>query len=157
MLELTLVRHAKSSWDYPELTDQLRPLNKRGYRQGKALAEGFPENVDEIWCSTAVRAYTTARFLLLSRPELSERLQLRERLYAASTETLFAELAKATNLKHIALIGHNPELDLMASILTDSEVCLKTAHIARLQVNCANWGELKPGCARLISLWRPEE
>ena len=157
MLELTLIRHAKSSWDYPELTDQLRPLNKRGYRQGKKLAEGFPENVDEIWCSPAVRAYTTARYLLLSRPELGERIRLREQLYAASTETLFAELARGTGLKHIALIGHNPELDLMASILTDSEVSLKTAHIARLEVNCESWQELKPGCARLISLWRPED
>ena len=30
MLTLSLLRHAKSGWDEPELTDRERPLAKRG-------------------------------------------------------------------------------------------------------------------------------
>ena len=157
MPELTLIRHAKSSWDCPDLTDQLRPLNQRGYRQGKELIKGLPDDIDELWCSPAIRAYTTARFLLLSRPELNNRFRLKEELYDTSTEQLIKLLKNGGKGRHIALVGHNPEFELLASILTNEEVSLKTAHIARLQIKEESWKELKPGCARLISLWRPEK
>ena len=59
---LTLIRHAKSSWNDPSLTDLERPLNKRGIgdapKVGAALAEaglGF----DRILCSDARRAQQT--------------------------------------------------------------------------------------------------
>ncbi len=35
---LTLLRHAKSSWQDPSLTDMERPLNKRGRRDATAMA-----------------------------------------------------------------------------------------------------------------------
>jgi phosphohistidine phosphatase len=41
MKSLLILRHAKSSWKHPELTDYDRPLNKRGKndapRMGKLL------------------------------------------------------------------------------------------------------------------------
>ncbi len=63
---LTLVRHAKSSWNDANLSDFERPLNSRGLKNapemGKRLAD---ENylVDSIISSPAVRAITTAEFI----------------------------------------------------------------------------------------------
>ena len=36
---LILMRHAKSSWKYPELTDHERPLNKRGRKASVKIAK----------------------------------------------------------------------------------------------------------------------
>lgn len=157
MLKLTLLRHAKSSWDYPELVDFLRPLNRRGYRQSTRLAEGFPSDVDVIWCSSAVRAYSTAQGLLNDIPELAEKLVIRGAIYEASVDTLIGILRKGGELNHIALIGHNPGLELLASYLSDSQVTMKTAHNVCLEIQCDNWKKLEMGCADIVSLWRPNE
>ena len=48
---LTLVRHAKSAWDYPELSDFERPLNERGRKDAPQMAKrclvewGKPERI----------------------------------------------------------------------------------------------------------------
>jgi len=63
MKSLLILRHAKSSWKHPELTDHDRPLNKRGKRDaprmGKILRSEhlIPE---AIISSTAARAHVTA-------------------------------------------------------------------------------------------------
>ena len=35
--KLILMRHAKSSWKFPELSDHQRPLNKRGIRDAPRM------------------------------------------------------------------------------------------------------------------------
>ena len=62
---ICFVRHAKSSWDHPGLTDINRPLNKRGERDGPFMANKMKELgivADLILTSPAVRARTTAGF-----------------------------------------------------------------------------------------------
>ena len=39
MKKITLIRHAKSSWDHPGLADHNRPLNKRGRRDASFMAQ----------------------------------------------------------------------------------------------------------------------
>ena len=41
MFELYAMRHAKSSWDFPNLDDHDRPLNKRGVNSAKLICEFF--------------------------------------------------------------------------------------------------------------------
>ena len=38
MKELLIVRHAKSSWDFPHLNDYDRPINYRGKRDAPKMA-----------------------------------------------------------------------------------------------------------------------
>ena len=63
MKNLYLLRHAKSRWDNPGLSDHLRPLNQRGKRNAPAMALRFVERgetLDLIITSPAERARTTA-------------------------------------------------------------------------------------------------
>lgn len=39
MKTLILLRHAKSSWDFPDLSDHDRPLNNRGKKDAPLMAE----------------------------------------------------------------------------------------------------------------------
>ncbi|MBK8644737.1 MAG: hypothetical protein IPN15_21745 [Saprospiraceae bacterium] len=41
MKHIFLVRHAKSSWDHPGLSDLQRPLNARGIKDAPAMAKIF--------------------------------------------------------------------------------------------------------------------
>ena len=61
---LTIVRHAKSSWDDPSLRDHERPLNKRGHRNAPEMGRRIAEHgirPSLIVSSTAVRAWSTAK------------------------------------------------------------------------------------------------
>ena len=62
---LTLVRHAKSSWSDPSLSDFDRPLNERGNRDAPKMARWFFENIQEtpiLFTSPANRALSTAKY-----------------------------------------------------------------------------------------------
>src|SRR2546428_2406284 len=63
MKSLLILRHAKSSWKHPELTDHDRPLNKRGKRDAPRIEEilrGEHLIPEAIISSTAARAHATA-------------------------------------------------------------------------------------------------
>ena len=63
MKSVLVLRHAKSSWKDPELTDHDRALNKRGKREARRIGELLrDENIipEFVISSTAVRARRTA-------------------------------------------------------------------------------------------------
>ena len=57
---LILMRHAKSSWKQPGLTDHDRPLNGRGRQDAPAMADAL---VARGWLPDAVVSSTAARTL----------------------------------------------------------------------------------------------
>ena len=64
MKTLLLLRHAKSSWDQPEMKDHDRPLNKRGKKEAPKVGKYLKDNnlvPDLILSSTARRAHDTAQ------------------------------------------------------------------------------------------------
>lgn len=102
---LILIRHAKSSWDTPTLTDHDRPLNKRGVRSAKALG-GWLNNrkwvPDQGIISSARRTQETWQGLgLTTKPEVTDRL------YHASAGRMFDVLSQATG-NVVLMLGHNP-------------------------------------------------
>ena len=59
MKTLLILRHAKSSWNYPELSDYDRPLNRRGKRDAPRMGKHLREHgliPDRILTSSAKRA-----------------------------------------------------------------------------------------------------
>jgi phosphohistidine phosphatase len=63
---LLILRHAKSSWKFPDLADHDRPLNKRGKRDAPKIGNLLKEKdlvPDLIISSTAVRAKRTAKMV----------------------------------------------------------------------------------------------
>ncbi|MEJ2132109.1 MAG: histidine phosphatase family protein, partial [Gammaproteobacteria bacterium] len=64
---LIVIRHAKSSWKNPKFSDEERPLNKRGRRDGARMAKflaGAVPKPDWLLVSDAVRTRATANFLI---------------------------------------------------------------------------------------------
>lgn len=68
MKRIFLLRHLKSSWEFPELDDFDRPLNERGERAGPLIARHVAAHAirpDMVLCSAA--AVHARRLTTLSR------------------------------------------------------------------------------------------
>jgi phosphohistidine phosphatase len=68
MKSVLILRHAKSSWKHPELSDHDRPLNKRGKRDAPIMGRLLKKEdlvPDIIMTSTAIRARSTAEPLAI--------------------------------------------------------------------------------------------
>lgn len=124
MKYLTVVRHAKSSWDQQGLADHDRPLNHRGRRAAPAVGSflartyfGLGENAallpppDRIVSSTAARAVETAQILRESLRLGLDALKLEARLYLAEPETLLDTVRGFDEgWSHVIVVAHNPGL-----------------------------------------------
>jgi phosphohistidine phosphatase len=163
---LLLLRHAKSSWDQPDLADHDRPLAPRGRRAAAALAEhlrGLTAPPQVVICSSAVRTVETLRHI---RPALGPdaSVTIEDDLYAADADEL---LACVRGLPPTAmgglLIGHNPGVGELAVMLAgrgdrDARTAMAskfpTAALARLTID-GLWSAVGPGEATLEEFWTP--
>jgi len=159
MKTLLVLRHAKSSWDNPSLTDHERTLNKRGRkaapRMGQLLVdEGLVPEL--ILCSTAHRARETAELLFQVSGFESKIIHLDE-LYLAPPRAYYSMLSEyAADLETVMIVGHNPGLEDLVDELTGEPATMPTAALARIAVE--SWNELAANVGgRLIDHWLPRE
>jgi phosphohistidine phosphatase len=113
---LILTRHAKSSWDNPNLDDHDRPLNKRGVRSAHALAGWFREvdlTPDQVLSSSSKRTGETFTGLELETPP-----EFTRSLYHAPASQMFEVLSHATG-NMVLMLGHNPGIADFAARLTN--------------------------------------
>ena len=91
MKSLTIVRHAKSSWEERGLSDRERPLNKRGNRDAPIMGQRVAAagiRPSQIISSPAVRAWATAKAFARELNYPVEFLQREHGLYLASLDNL---------------------------------------------------------------------
>jgi phosphohistidine phosphatase len=161
MKTLMLLRHAKSSWSEPDLSDHDRPLIEKGkkaaIRMGALLVEkGLVP--DLILSSTARRARKTAK-LAAKASGFSGEIQLLEDLYLASAGELLAEArAHAPEAaSRLLVVAHNPGLEDLVGILSGRHERFPTAALAIFEVSIDSWNELEPGVPfKLTAVFRPK-
>jgi len=121
MKTLTLLRHAKSSWDDTGLADHDRPLNRRGERDAPLAAERMLKagiRPSLIISSPAVRAWTTARILAQEINYPLEFLQREKELYLASRRRLVEVIGRQDpGFNSLVVVAHNPGLSELANYL----------------------------------------
>lgn len=161
MKKLTLVRHAKSSWDNPELSDFDRPLNKRGQRDLPLMAERlvqFNLQPDLILSSSALRAITTAEQVARAQNYPGERIIEVPELYHVRLETLINLLqGQSDHYRHLMVVGHNPTLELAGHYLTGERLAkLPTSGVVHIALSVTSWEELAESCGTLELLDYPK-
>ncbi len=109
---LFIIRHAKSSWSSPELSDHDRPLNKRGSRDAPYMADRlhlFHDEISLICSSTAIRARATAAFFQKEFEIPDESFNLISDLYLCGENQLVDIIRELpNNQNNVAIFGHNP-------------------------------------------------
>jgi len=170
MKTLLLLRHAKSAWGDPRLDDHDRPLNGRGERAAKAMADHIARQgprPDLILCSTAMRTRQTLAPLLKRLEGPAPPISLENGLYLASEDALLGRLqAVADDVPTVLLIGHNDGIGQLAADLagdgpSDALAALRakypTGALAVLRVPDGPWTDLKAGSAKLLEFVRPRD
>lgn len=121
-IELYLVRHAIAAErgpNYPD--DRERPLTSEGVARFKRVVEGlkkFDVKLELVLASPLVRASHTAE-LLVAGVGGKPRLEILEALSPGGrmTQVLEAVAKYSKRAKHIALVGHEPDLGELAARL----------------------------------------
>lgn len=159
---LTLIRHAKSSWDYPDLTDFERPLNDRGRRDAPRMAQRLARSSKTpvlLLSSPATRAVTTARLFAEALGVDFDSVLIEPRIYEASRKNLLEVVAALPDRRsQVLLFGHNPGLSELAHTLATCPFDdLPTCAVAQLQLDIPSWNKLGPGSGKLLHYWFPKD
>jgi phosphohistidine phosphatase len=155
MKTLYLLRHAKSSWDDPELDDFERPLNKRGKRDapemgGRLRRRGV--SPDLLLSSPARRALSTARTIARKIGYERSEIATDERLYLASPGLLLEIVREQkADLGSVMLFGHNPGFTRLANLLTGERIDnVPTCGFVEIALAGAGWPATDPESGRLV-------
>ncbi|RYE49705.1 MAG: histidine phosphatase family protein [Hyphomicrobiales bacterium] len=164
MLRLILVRHAKSAWDDPGLTDFDRPLALRGIAAAAWIGDTLTKHgwlPDRIVCSTSRRTRETLELAVARLPANGPRPDVvwSDAVYDRRDHDylgLIAEQGGDTNV--LMLVGHNSATENTALALSAGGEALgsfPTGGIAVLDCDVTDWMELAPRCGRLLHFLRP--
>ena len=148
MKSLYLLRHAKSRWDNPGLSDIDRPLNPRGERDaprmGKALGARLQPMMFHV--SPAERAQSTFHKLQLHWPGLTaEHGVTVAALYTFDYRSLMEWIAQqASDLSDLAIVGHNLALTDLTNYLVGYGTLanIPTAGWVELTLDLRDWADI---------------
>jgi phosphohistidine phosphatase len=169
MTILTVLRHAKSSWDEHGIDDFDRPLNERGRKAAKLVGRELKRRrirFDQVIASPAVRVRQTLDELTKG---YDEHLNVRfdERMYGASVETLLDLVQTIPDEVHAPLlVGHNPGLqELLLQLTRDDDGGLRcniaakypTGAVAVVTLPASRWEEVSPQSGEIRELILPRE
>jgi len=143
---LVLVRHAKAE-PGGEDADHDRQLTDRGRRDatdaGRWLV-GVVPRLDEVWCSSAVRAVQT--WQAMAPPLTAPEPVVQRALYLADTRDLVGRLERVPAGRTVLLVGHNPVAEqLLAAVVGE---------LRGLRPGAVAVADLDSGV--LVDLWSPQ-
>ena len=159
-MRLILMRHAKSSWADPGISDHDRPLNARGQRSASALGHwlrAWSYLPDAVLCSTAARTRQT-----LAGLNLRTVMQFLPELYHAEPKAILDALQQARG-GCILLIGHNPGLGELAMQMVETPPShprfadFPTGATLVLDLPGEDWHALEPKSGRLVDFIVPRD
>ena len=173
MLTLTLLRHAKSSWEEP-LDDFDRPLAPRGEKAAPEIGAAMAAKglrPDLILCSGALRARETLGLMLAGLGEPAPEVIYDDALYMAAPGALLKRLHGIASAfqrdtpRRVMLVGHNPGLEEFALLLVGSggaedrarlAAKFPTAGAAVITFDVDSWSAVAPGAGRLEHFLTPK-
>lgn len=151
MKTLYIVRHAKSSWDDPDLSDFDRPLSARGKRDAPRMGKRLKEKdltPDCVISSPARRAHSTAKRICKVLDFDRDKIKTDRGLYHASEETMLSIVQDIKNKYNtVFIVGHNPGLTDFVNLLMHEDTGyfianVPTCGIAALSFDVDSWKDV---------------
>ena len=157
---LLILRHAKSSWKNKKVIDHDRPLNKRGRKEAIKMGE-YLKNIDlmpdTIITSSALRAIETTT-LVCRKSGYNGLVEVNFSFHEGNTTSYIQAISNSHEDKdRLLIVGHNPTLEELISMLTNKTVRLPTCTLVQIKLNVTSWNnvihhsKLKPEVAHI---WR---
>jgi phosphohistidine phosphatase len=154
MKSLTLFRHAKTERDSTTGRDFDRRLIERGQQDSRRMGQEMRTlglDFDLVVASPAARAAETAELAGLT-PRYDERI------YDASSGELLAIVQGVPEeIGRLAMVGHNPGFERLASRLIGQDVEMPTGSVVEIGIPVDHWADVGDASGRLIRMVRPKE
>ncbi|MFI2742903.1 SixA phosphatase family protein [Zhouia sp. PK063] len=151
MKRLTIVRHAKSSWDY-QVSDRNRPLLERGISDAQLVASFLSKNQTlfthaKIFVSTANRALHTCTIFCETMNLAVSEVKITKELYEFSSESVMAFVKSLPDeLENVMIFGHNPAFTSVCNTFGNREIDnLPTAGVAVIDFESNTWRNIHKG------------
>lgn len=159
MKTLYIVRHAKSSWDDPELDDLDRPLNNRGMKDAPRMGKRLKEKEvtpDIMLSSPAERALATCKALADVLKFDEKKIKTDKRLYHANEDQILKVIRELKDSprdsEEVAMIfGHNPGLTEFANLLLNQYIDnIPTCGVVAAKLPVKHWKDVTLGCGEML-------
>ena len=162
MKTLYLLRHAKSSWDDPELKDLERPLADRGLRGIPKMASRFQQRGDTVDCvvtSPALRAKTTAKMIADQIGFPPDQVASNPEFYFAGVGMFMKAVSLLdANCQSAMLVGHNPTITEFADGICGRRIDhIPTCGLLKLQFPVQQWEEIQAVLGELVYFDYPKK
>ena len=160
MRTLLLMRHAKSDWSIPELSDHDRPLNERGQRAAPRMARHLAAqeiSVDVILASSACRVQQTISLMQNAWSGHAEVIT-EPSLYLASPHQIASSIQSLHDSWMSGMVvGHNPGMLALACHLAKTDLHLPTAAVAVFTSDADSWANsILSDRWHLKHFWKPK-
>ena len=148
MKQLLLIRHAKSSWDDPALSDFDRPLNERGKRDAPVMAKRLADKkikIDAFVSSPAKRAKQTTKHFTKELGLKKSKIVFEAGLYEAGEENFYQVVENLKNKwDNVAIVSHNPGITSFANSLTETRIDdMPTSSVFAVKIDEDKWNKFK--------------
>lgn len=172
---ISLLRHAKSSWDDIVPKDFDRPLNGKGKKAAQIMGTWMAREkitFDKIIASPAIRVIETVDGVEAGYGQKLNPMWERK-IYLASSATLMDVIRESGgDADHVLMIGHNPSMeDLALNLVSESErdnaetslmldelyQKYPTGTFAQIELEIDDWESIGSNPGRLLHFKRPRD
>ena len=146
MKTLLIIRHAKSGWDDPSLSDFNRTLTERGKSDAVMMAKRIKNNsikIDAFVSSPAKRAKKTAKIFMKEYEKNEKDLLLIPSLYEPSVADYYDAVESLDDKNDtVAIFSHNPGITKFINSLECSPIYnMPTCAVFALKIKTKHWKE----------------
>ncbi len=120
MKRLYLVRHAKSSWEGPGVSDMDRPLLEKGIKRTMKVIRFLNDRkvkIDLMISSPAERAFQTALLVAKGIGYPEDKIQIDRKIYDGYYDRILDLIYATSNeVDSLMIFGHNPTITHLANL-----------------------------------------
>lgn len=155
---LLIARHAKTEPESLGVPDHDRQLTPKGRLMALQAHQWFaeqPEQVDTWWCSSAVRARSTAALMSTGTDQEPDNLDVRQELYDASVFHFLSLLtAVPADVMSLCIVAHQPTVSAVVAELTGRHLSYGTGTVVSIGLP-DTWEELTAQSCKVRDVFRP--
>jgi phosphohistidine phosphatase len=163
MKTISIVRHAKSSWEHPELCDFDRPLRNKGLRRTQKVCEVIKQMEllpDQILSSRAKRALKTSELLCENLGWNTDIIKGVDEFYPGNVISFINQIKMMDDRTgHLLIVGHNPGVtDLLNHLAMNNGVdWIPTSGFAVLTSDIECWSNVEPNEWKIVHYIVPKQ
>ena len=168
MLNLSLIRHAKSDWDYGFHDDMKRPISLKGINKTKKICGLLKEKkiiFDEAFCSPSKRTKDTLDIIVKNLP-FQPSVHYLENLYHTSRIDIFDTVMLEAKKKKVLIVSHQPLLsNSIDNFFSGSQnkhyfnavTSYSTSSLFNVSFKCEEWHQILKSNSVLNFFIKPSE